>query len=157
VYAYACEHYEYWRREFPGMDLAWGAFGENFTTQGLLEGDVKIGDGLRVGCAEFRVTQPRMPCYKLGVRFGRDDMGKRFLASGRTGFYLAVTREGEVTRGDSIEFTQRSDHDVTVADVRALYARDSDDQDLLRRAADLPALPDSWRDHFRKRLRATDA
>ena len=121
VYAYPSEHYEYWGREFPGMDLPWGAFGENFTTEGVLEGDVKIGDGLRVGSAEFRVTQPRMPCYKLGVRFGRDDMVKSFLRSGRTGFYLAVLREGDVARGDSIEFTGRSDHDVTVADIEALY------------------------------------
>ena len=152
VYAYPSEHYEYWRREFPEMDLQWGAFGENFTTEGVLEGDVKIGDGFHVGSAEFRVTQPRMPCYKLGVRFGRDDMVKRFLRSGRTGFYLAVLREGEVTRGDATEFTNRSDYDVTVADIGALYTHDADNQELLRRAVELPALPDSWRDYFRKRL-----
>lgn len=157
VYAYPSEHYGYWRREFPGMDLPWGAFGENFTTEGVLEGDVKIGDGFRVGSAEFRVTQPRMPCYKLGVRFGRDDMVKRFLRSGRTGFYLAVFREGEVTRGDAIEFTNRSDYDVTVADIGALYTHDADNQELLRRAVELPALPDSWRDYFRKRLWEPDA
>lgn len=157
VYAYPSEHYEYWGREFPGMDLRWGAFGENFTTEGILEGDVRIGDGFRVGSAEFRVTQPRMPCHKLGVRFGRDDMVKRFLRSGRTGFYLAVVREGEVTRGDSIEFTTRSDHGVTVADISALYTHDADNQDLLRRAIELPALPDSWRDYFRKRLWEPDA
>lgn len=157
VYAYPSEHYEYWGREFPGMALQWGAFGENFTTEGVLEGDVKIGDGFRVGSAEFRVTQPRMPCYKLGVRFGRDDMVKRFLRRNRTGFYLAVFREGEVTRGDSIEFTDRSDHDVTVADIGALYTHDADNQDLLRRAVELPALPDSWRDYFRKRLWEPDA
>ncbi len=120
VYAYPFEHYEHWGREFPEMELPWGAFGENITIEGLREGDVRIGDGLRVGSAEFLVTQPRMPCYKLGVRFGRDDMVKRFLRSGRTGFYLAVFREGAVARGDSIEFTRRSDHDVTVADIGAL-------------------------------------
>ena len=157
VYAYPSEHYEYWSRELPGMDLSWGAFGENFTTDGLLEEDVKIGDRLRVGSAEFLVTQPRMPCYKLGVRFGRDDMVKRFLRSGRAGFYLAVLREGAVARGDSIEFTDRSDHDVTVADIGALYTHDADNQNLLRRAVELPALPDSWRDYFRKRLWEPDA
>ena len=157
VYAYPSEHYEYWRREFPGMDLQWGAFGENFTTEGILEGDVKIGDSLRAGSAEFHVTQPRMPCYKLGARFGREDMVKRFLRSGRMGFYLAVIREGEVTRGDSIEFTDRSDHDVTVADIGALYTHDADTQNLLRRAVELPALPESWRDYFRKRLWEPDA
>lgn len=157
VYAYPFEHYEYWGREFPAIDLPPGAFGENFTTEGLLEGDVKIGDRLRVGTAEFLVTQPRMPCYKLGVRFGRDDMVKRFLRSGRTGFYLAVFREGEVGRGDPIEFTGRSDHDVTVADIAALYTHDADNQSLLRRAVELPALPESWRDYFRKRLWEPDA
>src|SRR6266567_7512204 len=87
VYAYPSEHYEYWRRELPGMDLHWGAFGENFTTEGLLEEVSRIGDRLRVGSVECVVTQPRMPCYKLGIRFSRDDMVKRFLQSGRTGFY----------------------------------------------------------------------
>ena len=157
LYIYPSEHYEYWRREFRAMDLAWGAFGENFTTEGLLETDVKIGDRLRAGSAEFRVTQPRMPCYKLGVRFGQDDTVKRFLASGRTGFYLAVLSEGEVGSGDSIEFTARDEHRVTVADITALYTHDADNQGLLRRAVDLPALPESWRDYLRKRLWEPDA
>ena len=98
VYAYPREHYEYWRRDLPATDLAWSAFGANFTTDGLLEPDVRIGDRIRVGSAEFLVTQPRMPCFKLGVRFGNDDMVKRFLRSGRPGFYLAVIREGEIGR-----------------------------------------------------------
>ncbi len=121
VYVYPSEHYAYWGRELPSMDLPWGAFGENLTTEGLLEDAVKIGDRLRIGSAELVVTQPRMPCYKLGVRFGREDMVKRFLKSGRTGFYLAVLREGEVGSGDPIELTQRDDHDVTVADISALF------------------------------------
>ncbi len=157
VYAYPFEHYEYWRREFPAMDLAPGAFGENLTTEGLLERDLKIGDRLSMGTAEFLVTQPRMPCHKLGVRFGRDDMVKRFLRSGRTGFYLAVLREGDVAHDDPIEFTGRSDHDVTVADIAALYTHDADNQSLLSRAVELPALPESWRDYFRKRLWKPDA
>jgi MOSC domain-containing protein YiiM len=157
VYAYPSEHYEYWRRELPGTALAWGAFGENFTTEGLLEPDVRIGDRIRAGSAEFLVTQPRMPCFKLGIRFGRDDMVKRFLHSRRTGFYLAVLREGEVAAGDPIEFTGRDDHGVTVADIAALYAQDMDNEDLLRRALEVPALPESWRDYFRKRLFEPDA
>ena len=103
VYAYPSEHYAYWRHELPGMDLPWAVFGENLTTEGLLEADVRIGDRFRVGSAEFIVTQPRMPCYKLGIRFGRMDILKRFLKSGRTGFYFAVTTEGEVGAGDPIE------------------------------------------------------
>lgn len=157
VYAYPSEHYVYWGQELPATVLPWGAFGENLTTDGILEGDVKIGDVLRVGSAEFLVTQPRLPCYKLGIRFERDDMVKRFLHSGRSGFYLAVLREGEVKQGDAIEFAARSEHDLTVADIAALYSHDAGDQDLLRRAADLPALPESWREHFRKRLREPDA
>lgn len=157
VYVYPSEHYEYWRREFPEMELPWGTFGENFTVEGLLEGDVRIGDGLCAGTAEFRVTQPRLPCYKLGIRFDRADMVKRFLRSGRTGFYLAVVREGAVSSGVSIEFTRRSEPEVTVADIVSLYAHDADHQSLLRRAADLPALPESWRDYFRKRLWEPDA
>jgi MOSC domain-containing protein YiiM len=117
VYAYPSEHYEYWARELPGADLPWGAFGENFTTEGLLERDVRIGDAFRVGSAEFLVTDPRMPCYKLGVRFDRDDMVKRFLASGKSGFYLAVLREGDVGAGDPIELAARAESEVTVTDV----------------------------------------
>ncbi len=157
VYAYPSEHYEYWGRELPGTELPWGAFGENFTTQGLLEGEVRIGDRLRVGSAEFRVTQPRMPCYKLSVRFDQDDMVQRFLRSGRSGFYLAVLREGEVARGDSVEYADLSDHDVTVADIVELYGHDTDNQSLLRRAVELPALPESWREYFRTRLWEPDA
>ena len=149
VYAYPSEHYEYWRRELS-TDLAWGAFGENFTTEGVLEPDIRIGDRIRVGSAEFLVTQPRMPCFKLGVRFGRDDMMKLFLRSGRSGFYLAVVREGEVARGEPLEFVERDEHRVTVADIASLYTRDRDNQDLLRRAVDVPALPDSWKEYLRK-------
>jgi MOSC domain-containing protein YiiM len=152
VYAYPREHYEYWRRELSATHLAWGTFGENFTTEGLLEPDIRIGDRIRVGSAEFLVTQPRMPCFKLGVRFGRDDMVKRFLHSGRPGFYLAVIREGEVASGNSLEFVGRDEHGVTVADIASLYARDRDNEDLLRRAVDVPALPESWKGYLRKRL-----
>ena len=151
VYAYPSEHYAFWREEVPGLDLSWGAFGENFTTEGLLE-EVQIGDRLRVGTAEFAVTQPRMPCFKLGIRFGRPEIVKRFLRSGRSGFYLAVLQEGQVTAGDSIEVLARDEHGVTVADIVNLYKTDATNQDLLRRASELPALPPFWRDHFRKRI-----
>jgi MOSC domain-containing protein YiiM len=157
VYVYPREHYEYWKQELPGRDLSWGAFGENLTTEGLLEPEVRIGDRLRIGSAEFLVTQPRMPCFKLGVRFGRDDMVKRFLRSGRSGFYLAVVREGDVKRGDAIEFAERDDHGVTVADIASLYARDMDNEDLLRRAVAVPALPESWKEYLRERLFEPDA
>ena len=152
VYAYPSEHYAYWRGELPGMDLPWGIFGENFTTEGLLEGSVRIGERLRVGSAEFVITQPRMPCFKLGIRFDRPDIVRRFLQSRRTGFYLAVLREGEVAAGDSIQFTAQERGGLTVADIVNLYTVDAENQELLRRATEYSALPESWRDYFRERL-----
>jgi MOSC domain-containing protein YiiM len=152
IYVYPSEHYEYWRHELPDTELPCGAFGENFTTEGLAEQALSIGDKLRVGSAEFMVTQPRIPCFKLGIRFSREDMVKRFLQSGRSGFYLAVVREGEVGAGDPIEVTQREAHGVTVADIAALYRADTDNEALLRRAVEVESLPESWRTHFRERL-----
>ena len=102
VYIYPSEHYEYWRTELPGVDLPWGAFGENLSTEGLRETDVRPGDRLLIGTAEFEVTMPRYPCSKLGVRFGRTDVIRRFAKSGRSGFYVSVTRTGEIESGDEI-------------------------------------------------------
>jgi len=156
VYAYPSEHYAFWRSEFPDVDFPPGAFGENLTTEGLLEGAIHIGDRFRAGSCEFMVTQPRMPCFKLGIRFNRADMVKRFLKSGRTGFYLAVLKEGDVAAGDSIDLVAEDENKITVTDVVALYTDDGADQDLLRRASKLSALPDSWREYFRERLLAPD-
>jgi MOSC domain-containing protein YiiM len=157
VYLYPSEHYLYWRAQLPEDELPWGAFGENFTSEGILEDQIRIGDRIRVGSAEFMVTQPRMPCFKLGIRFDRREMVKRFLESKRTGLYLGVVREGEVKNGDAIEFTEKQETGVTITDIVNLYSTDSQNQELLRRAADLPALPQSWKDYFRKRLWNADA
>lgn len=154
VYAYPSEHYAFWKGELPGTELPWGVFGENFTTAGLLESEVRIGDRFRAGSAAVMVTEPRMPCYKLGIRFGRADMVKRFLASGRTGFYLAVLEEGEVGAGDAFELLERSAHGVTVSDIVRLHTRDKLDLGLLRRALAVEALPEGWKRHFRERLAA---
>ena len=116
VYAYPAEHYAFWRTELPGTGLPWGAFGENLTIEGLLETDVLIGDRMRIGSAELAVTQRRMPCFKLGIRFGDDGMVKRFMQSQRTGFYFAVTREGEIGSGDEIIIVERGPG-ATVAEV----------------------------------------
>ncbi len=152
VYVYPSEHYAWWRRELPELDFPWGAFGENFSSEGLWEDKMQIGDRLRVGSAEFVVTQPRMPCYKLGVRFDRPDMVKRFLASKRTGFYLAVLSEGAVGAGDPIEYLEREKSGVTVTDIVNLYTTDSNNLSLLRRAIEVPALPENWKEYFRKRI-----
>ena len=157
VYAYPAEHYTYWRRELPDAELPWGAFGENFTTEGLLEDEVWIGDRYRVGSVELVVTQPRMPCYKLAIRFEQTEMVKRFLQSRRSGFYLAVEREGEVGAGDAIERFARDERRLTVAEVVALHATDSANQPLLEKASDHPSLPAAWREYFRKRLWKPDA
>jgi len=152
VYVYPSEHYEYWRLELPELELPWGMFGENFTTEGLSEAETNIGDKFVVGSATVMVTEPRMPCYKLGIRFGRTDIIKRFLASGRSGFYLAVLQEGEVGVGDSIELIERHQSGIKVSDITRLYASHAIDMALLRRAAELEPLPESWRTYFQARL-----
>jgi MOSC domain-containing protein YiiM len=152
IYAYPAEHYAYWRRELPGVDMPWGAFGENFTIEGLLEDSVYIGDRFSIGEAEVVVTQPRLPCYKLGVRFGRADMVKKFLASRRTGFYFAVTKEGIVEAGDAIEFVRRDQAQVSVADITRVYAFEKDDRETIRRAMSVETLPESWRGYFQHQL-----
>lgn len=152
VYVYPSEHYEFWKRELPDMELPWGVFGENFTTTGLLETEVNIGDKFRIGMAEVMVTQPRMPCYKLGIRFGRADIIKRFLVSERTGFYLSVLKEGEVGAGDELELIERNAAGVKVVEVTRLYSSDKGNVDVLRRLIALEALPESWRDYLQRRL-----
>jgi MOSC domain-containing protein YiiM len=152
AYAYPSEHYGYWRTELPGVDLPWGMFGENFTTEGLLEENVYIGDRFRVGETELMVTEPRMPCYKLGIKFGRADIIKRFLASRRTGFYFAVVREGMVGTGDAMKLIGQEQQQISVADITRLYAFEKEDLKSLRRAIKVEALPESWKGYFQHQL-----
>jgi MOSC domain-containing protein YiiM len=175
VYCYSLAHYDYWKREFiaqktrdgaavPGRELPMGMFGENFTIEGsadagkdgLLEDSVHLGDRFSIGTAEVVVTQPRLPCYKLGVRFGSDDMVKRFLASGRTGFYVAVVREGEVGAGDEIKMIAREPNAVAVSEITHLYVvKRYGEAEIraVRRALRVEELPESWKEYFRERLR----
>jgi len=152
VYAYPSEHYAAWRKELPDADLGWGAFGENLTTKGLTEDRVAIGDRIRCGSVAFEVTQPRLPCFKLGIRFGRADIIKSFMQSGRCGFYLAVIHMGELGEGDNIELIPSDDDRVTVAEIFSLFQPNGADPELLRRASRLPAMPETWRERFRARL-----
>jgi MOSC domain-containing protein YiiM len=156
VYVYPSEHYDYWKQELPEIagagKLPWGMFGENFTTSGLHEAELNIGDKFCVGSAVVMVTEPRMPCYKLGIRFGRSDIIKRFMTSERTGFYFAVLQEGEVGAGDQIEPIEKNKRSVRVSDVTRLYVRDKYNRDLLRRAIEVEALPESWRGYFQHQL-----
>ncbi len=155
VYCYPVEHYQYWKKELPGRELPMGIFGENFTVHGLLEEEVYLGDRFGVGSAEVAVTQPRLPCYKLGVRFGADDIVKRFLASGRGGFYLAVHQEGEVGAGDEIKVISRDANAVPVSEITRLYVLKrwgTEELASLRRALQVAALPEDWKHYFRQRM-----
>ena len=151
VYTYPAEHYDYWKNRLPNMKLSWGMFGENFTTEGLLEDQVNIGDIFRVGSSELVATQPRMPCYKLGVKFGRMDIVKKFMDSKLTGIYFRVLKEGEVGAGDAIELISRDANNVTVKDIVRLITGEGDIE-TVRRAVHIKALPEAWRQEFLEQL-----
>jgi MOSC domain-containing protein YiiM len=148
VYAYPSEHYAFWKRELPGVELPWGSFGENLTTAGLLEANVHLGDRFQIGTAEVAVTQPRLPCFKLNLKFQRDDMAKRFLASRRTGFYFRVLREGEIGAGDEIVRVHQDENHVSIADAMKIYLGDPDAAELRERALRVQYLSNSWREEF---------
>ncbi|HKT89851.1 MAG TPA: MOSC domain-containing protein [Candidatus Sulfotelmatobacter sp.] len=153
VYAYPSEHYEFWRKELLGApQLPWGMFGENFTTEGLSESDLHIGDRLQIGSAILVVRQPRIPCYKLGIKFQRNDIIARFLRSGRSGFYFSVEQEGIVESGNSFEFLSRAPEGIRIDEMNRLYAEDKYNVEVLNKAIATPALPEDWRDYLRKRL-----
>ncbi len=150
VYGYPSEHYAYWRQELPLMDLPFGMFGENLTTEGLDEENVCIGDRYQVGSAVLQVTQPRMPCFKLGIRFNRNDIVKRFWLSGLSGIYFSIVSEGELEAGDSIERIERPSRPISVAEVVRLYRGDEQSPELYARALQAP-LFGSWKEGLRER------
>ena len=154
VYSYPEEHYYYWRKQFPNMDLEWGMFGENFTTEGLLEDAVNVGDQFQIGSAKLVATQPRMPCYKLGVRFGRMDVIRKFMTSGRPGIYFKVLTEGEIKTGDKIKLIKRDKNNVTVKDIVTLYItrNNTDNIETMRRATKIRDLPEGWRSEFQQKI-----
>lgn len=156
VYAYPAEHYDFWRVELPERSFAWGNFGENLTTRGLAEDDLQLGDTIRVGEAVLQVTEPRLPCSNLNVRFDRSDMVKRFLASRRTGFYLTVVEEGRVEAGDAIEFVDRRNHGIHVSDITRLFAFDKHDVEAMRKVVANDYVTDKWRKHFQEEIDKLD-
>ena len=151
VYCYPVEHYPYWAAELPGADLPYGMFGENLTTEALDEAAVHIGDQFRIGSAVLQVTQPRMPCYKLGIKFGRDDMVEKFWSSGRSGFYFSVMAEGEVGSGDVMERVAAGPGQVSIAEVLQLAGGVEPDPTQLERVLQSP-LPDQWKLNFTARF-----
>ena len=152
VYVYPTEHYDYWRGELPDVEFGWGHFGENFSVEGMDEESICIGDEFSVGTARLVVTEPRMPCFKLSVRFGRADMPKRFLQSGRSGFYFGVVEEGQVQAGDALELLLKHPDGLTVADVASLYTTERGNIALLKKAISATALPESWSGYFEHQL-----
>ena len=152
VYAYPSEHYGFWRQEFPKMELPWGTFGENFTTEGLSEDELHVGDRFRIGSSVLMLRQPRMPCYKLAARFQRDDIIERFLLSGRSGFYFSVEQEGEVASEDSLELISQNRDGITIAEMNRLFVHERYNRALLQKAIATAALPESWREYFLPRL-----
>ncbi|HET7643968.1 MAG TPA: MOSC domain-containing protein [Nitrososphaeraceae archaeon] len=153
VYAYPIEHYQFWRGVYPNIEMPNGMFGENFTIQGLMENEVRVGDCFEMGSSKVIATQPRMPCYKLGIKFRRMDILRKFLASGRTGIYFKVLEEGEVGAGDSIIKLEMDSNRVLISDIARMYARDREDIDTMRRAVKVKALPEGWRNYFLKQIR----
>lgn len=156
VYAYPSEHYPLWKKELSGTVLPWGMFGENLTTSGMKEETTFIGDKFQIGEAVVIVTQPRSPCYKLALKFQRDDMLSRMLESGRSGFYFGVVQQGLVEAGDTIEKIHEDASGVSVADLNRLYRDGGKDANLLRRAASLEALPESWREYLVEELKSLE-
>ena len=156
VYAYPIEHYEFWRKVYPDMEMPNGMFGENFTIEGLMESEVSLGDSFEIGSSKVIATQPRMPCYKLGVKFGRMDVLKKFLASGRSGIYFKVLEEGEVGAGDPIIQIKKDTIRVGITDIVRLYSSDREDIEMMRRAVKVEALPEGWRDYFLEQIRRVE-
>lgn len=154
AYAYPSEHYQYWAKQFPGRELSWGAFGENFTTEGLLESSVSIGNRYRIGSAVVMVRTPRVPCFKLAAKFQSDEIIEQFLRSGRSGFYFSVVEEGEVSAGDEFQFLGGEPLTLSVADTYLLYWSPRPDVELLKRAAQVNVLPEGWRERFQAKLAA---
>jgi MOSC domain-containing protein YiiM len=152
IYGYPSEHYPWWRTQLPDADLSWGTFGENLTVEGLFEDRVHVGDRFAIGTAELMVTQPRTPCFKLGIKFARPKIVKEFLRSERSGFYFAIVRPGDIARGDAITLVHEEPSSMTVTELVRLGVDAEADPAVLRRAIEMPGLAEVWREEFRERL-----
>jgi MOSC domain-containing protein YiiM len=149
---YSHDHYAYWERQLGRGPLPFGQFGENLTVRGLTEEAVHIGDIFRLGEAKVEVSQPRVPCFKLGVRMGLKSFPKLFLASLRTGFYLRVLYEGELGAGDALERLALGPERIAVREACRLLHFDRGNRDGIRRVLSIPALSPEWRRSFEKLL-----
>ncbi|HMJ60230.1 MAG TPA: MOSC domain-containing protein [Bryobacteraceae bacterium] len=159
IYAYSSEHYSYWAKRLPDTELPYGKFGENLTIAGLTEEQAHIGDSYRIGTCILRVTQPRMPCFKLALRFERTDMIKLFWKSGLSGTYFAIAKEGELGAEDDIELVEKHPAQVAIADVVKVYKRETTDPEIYARVMQAP-ISGSWKEEIRERwaqMMLTDA
>lgn len=152
VYVYSIENYEYWKSELSRNDFTYGQFGENFTVEGMLEDEIHIGDVFRVGGALVEVTQPRVPCAKLGFKMGMAKFPKLFLQNSRVGFYLRVLEEGEVGAGDVIERVEVDAERMTVREINHLLYFDQKNLEGAKKALRIRALSPGWRGSFKERL-----
>ena len=157
VYAYPSEHYEFWKKEIVDYIYSWGNFGENLTTVGLFEDKVNVGDQFQIGTTKLIATQPRMPCYKLGVRFGRMDIIRRFMTSERSGIYFKVAQEGEIGEDDKIELVKSEKNNVTIHDIVRLQTSKSKDKELMYRAIKIKDLPDNWHNYFKDKINGANS
>lgn len=155
AYCYPIEHYAFWKTELGVDDLPMASFGENLTTEGLLEDSVHLGDRFAIGSTEVIVTQPRIPCFKLGIKFHSPDMIRRFLASGRTGFYLKVEREGDVAAGDEITSLSQDPRAISISQVNRLYVAKHytpDDAATVKTLQQIDVFPQAWKDYLSDQL-----
>jgi MOSC domain-containing protein YiiM len=157
AYVYSIENYDYWKRELGRTDFTFGQFGENFTVEGMLEDEIHVGDVFRVGSALVAVTQPRVPCYKLGIKMGLPRFVKMFLASCQVGFYLRVLEEGEVGAGDVFDRVRTDAERMTVREICHLLYFDPENLGGARKALRIQALSPGWRQSFEERLVKTGA
>lgn len=152
VYVYTVEHYDFWAHALGRNDFAFGQFGENFTVEGMPEERIHIGDVFCVGSALVEVSQPRVPCYKLGLKMGSTRFIKQFLTSGRVGFYLRVLEEGEVGAGDEIHRVRMGPEQMPIREIVRLAYFDPENVEAAQRAIRIPALSPGWREMFEEKL-----
>ena len=151
--SYPFEYYDFWKKEFPDISFNWGMFGENLTTEGLFESKVNVGDIFQIGSSQIVVTQPRMPCYKLGIKFGRMDVIKKFLESEKSGIYFKVIKEGEIGTNDTIKLIKKDDNNVTIKNIVELVTKeDKENTILMEKAIKVQDLPQGWKQYFLEKL-----
>ena len=152
VYAYPAEHYDYWRELLGRDDLPYGMFGENLTITGYIEDSVYFGDVFKAGSAELQVTTPRQPCSKLNLKFEDKHMAKKFLASGKSGFYFRVLKTGKVKAGDQLIKIATSSDQLSIEEFNLVYNKDKNNISLLKKVVEAKDVPSKYRERFSEHL-----